>query len=166
MYLGTRSRGQAETWTSFMAALSTHRCPRREAKVVAFSLACALRRWKSLFFLFFYFFLFRAAPAAHESSWARGSNWSYTWKPTPEPQQRQIWAASVTFTAAHGNSRSLTRWARPRVKPASSWILAGFLTHWATAGTPRKGLFDGKDFLLREKLSFADKMCQPEERSK
>lgn len=30
----------------------------------------------------------------------------------------------------------------------------------------QKGFLDGKDFLLREKLPFAGKMCQPEEMSK
>ena len=35
-----------------------------------------------------------------------------------------------------GNTRSLTYWARPEIKPASSWILVRFLTHWATTGTP------------------------------
>ena len=30
----------------------------------------------------------------------------------------------------------LTYWAKPGIKPTSSWILVGFLTHWATRGTP------------------------------
>lgn len=30
----------------------------------------------------------------------------------------------------------------------------------------RKGFLDGKDFLLREQLPFADKVCQPEEMRK
>lgn len=35
------------------------------------------------------------------------------------------------------------------------------------AGTPgrHKGSLDGKDFVLREKLPFADKVCQPEKMS-
>ena len=36
---------------------------------------------------------------------------------------------SSTYTTAHGNSRSLTHWARPRIKPTSSWIRVGVLTH-------------------------------------
>ena len=36
----------------------------------------------------------------------------------------RIWAASVTYAAAHGNARSLTHWTRPEIGPASSWILA------------------------------------------
>ena len=35
----------------------------------------------------------------------------------------------------HSNARSLTYWVGPGIKPASSWILAGFLTRWATVGT-------------------------------
>ena len=54
----------------------------------------------------------------------------------PEPQQRGIQAASATYTTAHGNARSLVRWAKPAIEPASSWMLVGFITHWATVGTP------------------------------
>ena len=39
------------------------------------------------------------------------------------PQQHQIQASSATYTAAWGNARSLTHWARPGIKPA--WRL-----HW------------------------------------
>ena len=48
--------------------------------------------------------------------------------PTPQPQQRRIWAASVTYTMAHGNTGSLTHWARPGVEPTSLWILVRFVT--------------------------------------
>ena len=50
-------------------------------------------------------------------------------------QQHGIWAVSVTFTIAH-NIRSLTYWPKPEIKPASSWILVWFLTHWGMVGTP------------------------------
>ena len=30
----------------------------------------------------------------------------------------------------------LTYWVRPGIEPASSWILVGFITHWATTETP------------------------------
>ena len=40
------------------------------------------------------------------------------------------------LTTAHSNARSLTHGARPGINPASSWILVGFVTHWATTGTP------------------------------
>ena len=45
-----------------------------------------------------------------------------------QPQQHEIWAMSVTYTTAHSNARSLTHWVRPGIEPASSWILAGFIT--------------------------------------
>ena len=55
-----------------------------------------------------------------------GSNWSY--QPTPEPPQCQIQAASVTYTTADGNTESLTHWVRPRIEPATSWFLVGFVS--------------------------------------
>ena len=45
-------------------------------------------------------------------------------------------ASSPSYTTAHGKARSLTHFARPGVKPTSSWIIVGFITHWATTGTP------------------------------
>ena len=57
-------------------------------------------------------------------------------QPTPKPQQWQIQATSATFTTAHGNAGSLTRWGRPGIEPASSCFLVGFVNHWATKGTP------------------------------
>ena len=50
-------------------------------------------------------------------------------------KQCQIQAASANCTTAHGNTRSSTHWARPRIEPMSSWILVGFVNHW-TAGFP------------------------------
>ena len=47
-----------------------------------------------------------------------------------------IWASSVTYTTAHGNTRSLTHWERPGIKPRSSWILVRFVNPWAMEGTP------------------------------
>ena len=52
------------------------------------------------------------------------------------PQQQWIWAVSSTYTTAHGNARFLTHWLRPGIEPASSWILARFVNHWATMGPP------------------------------
>ena len=43
---------------------------------------------------------------------------------------------SVTYTAAHGNAGSLTHWARPRMEPATSWFLVGFVNHCAMTGAP------------------------------
>ena len=60
---------------------------------------------------------------------------------TPQPQQCEIWAVSAPYTTAHGNAGSLTHWARPGIKPVSSWVLVGFVTCWATTGTPRDFIF-------------------------
>ena len=54
-----------------------------------------------------------------------------------QPQQRQIWATSATYTAVNGNARSLTHRVKPGIKPASSWILVWFINHWAMTGTPK-----------------------------
>ena len=48
--------------------------------------------------------------------------------PMPQSEQYRIWAASATYTTAHGNTGALTHWARPGMEPASSWILFRFVT--------------------------------------
>ena len=55
---------------------------------------------------------------------------------TPQAQQCRIRAESVTYTTAHGNAGSLTHWESPRIEPASLWIPAKFINHWAMTGTP------------------------------
>ena len=44
-----------------------------------------------------------------------------------QPQQRQIQAASATYTTSHGNAGFLIHWARPKIEPASSCILVRFV---------------------------------------
>ena len=46
----------------------------------------------------------------------------------PQPQQWGIQAMSVTYTTAHSNAGFLPHWVRPGIKPASSWILVGFVS--------------------------------------
>ena len=53
----------------------------------------------------------------------------------------RIQATSETYTTGHGNARSLIQWPRPGIKLSSSWILVGFLTHWAIMGTPLRDFF-------------------------
>ena len=83
----------------------------------------------------FFFFLFRAAPMAYGSSQARDLI-------EAEPgglEKHRIWAMSATYTMTHGNSRSLTHWVRPGIKPMSSWTLLGFITTepwWELHQTP------------------------------
>ena len=66
-------------------------------------------------------FFLRAALAAYGSPQSRGGiNWNCSCRPTPQPQQRWIRAASANYPTAHGNARSLTHRARPGIKPESS----------------------------------------------
>ena len=55
----------------------------------------------------FYVSFFRAIPAAYGSS-RLGVELELQGPATPQPQQCIICAASVTYTTAHGNARSLT----------------------------------------------------------
>ena len=79
------------------------------------------------FFLSFLFF-FRAAPMAYGSPQVKSQNQDCICQPTPQSQQCRIQAASATYTIAHRNTGSLTHWARPGIKPLSSWIEVGFVT--------------------------------------
>ena len=61
-----------------------------------------------------------------------------------KPHQRWIQATSSTYTAAHSNARSLTHWARPGIKPLSSWIIVRFIS-----AEPRRELRKELVFLLK-----------------
>ena len=52
----------------------------------------------------------------------------------------QIRVAASSLCRSHSKAGSLNR-ARPGMDPTSLWILAEFLTHWATMGTPPSSLF-------------------------
>ena len=56
------------------------------------------------------------------------SNQSCSPWPTPEPQQRQMWATPATYTTAHSNAGSLAHWARPGIEPHPHGSLLGSLT--------------------------------------
>ena len=62
---------------------------------------------------------FTAALVAYGSSgaggWIEGATAAYM-----TPQQYQIQATSATYATAYSNAGSLTHWARPGIKPASS----------------------------------------------
>ena len=55
----------------------------------------------------------------------------------PQPQQCWVQTASLTYTTAQGNARSLTYQARPGIEPASSWILVRFINHRAMTELPK-----------------------------
>ena len=79
----------------------------------------------------FLYWLFRATPMAYGGSQPKSWISAVNCRPTPQPQLRQIWASSVTYTTGHGNARSLTHWSRPGIEPTSSWVLVRFFNHWA-----------------------------------
>ena len=84
----------------------------------------------TLKFVFFFFLVFsRAAPTAYGGSQAGGLIGAAATGLTPQPQQRRIRAASVTYTTAHGNTGYLTHRASPGIEPKTSWFLVGFINH-------------------------------------
>ena len=92
----------------------------------------------NLLFSIYFIFNFLSFYGCTHSIWRfpdQGSNQSWSHQPMPEPQQCGLWATSVTHTTADGNAGSLTLWARPGIKPASSWILVRFVNLWAMMGT-------------------------------
>ena len=80
----------------------------------------------SFVFLSFFHFFFFCFLGLHVEVPRLGSNWSYSCWPMPQPQQCRIQAISENYTTAHGSAGFLTHWARPGIKPATSWILVGF----------------------------------------
>ena len=58
-------------------------------------------------------------------------------------------AKSVTYTTA--NAGCFTHWAGPGIEPTSSWIVVGFLTHWAIRGTPYSFQFVFCEMLCKNK---------------
>ena len=79
------------------------------------------------FFSFFLVFFFLGLHLWHMKVPRLGSNQSYSCQCTP--QLHRIWAAPMTYITAHSNTRSLTHWVRPGIKPATSWLLVGLLHH-------------------------------------
>ena len=64
-----------------------------------------------------------------------------------KPEKLGIQAASATYTTAHGNAGSLTHWARPGIKPTSSWMLVRFVSAELWQELP-KSLFGFSLFLF------------------
>ena len=92
-----------------------------------------IRVWNSFNILeyyiqFFFFFFFLGLSVQHMEVPRLGWNQSCSCQPTPQPQERRIWAVSATCATAHGNAISLTHWVRPRIEPTSSWILVRLIT--------------------------------------
>ena len=83
---------------------------------------------KVIFFFFFFFFAFQGHTRSIWKFPDQGSNPSYSCWPTPQPQQCVIQAKFATYNTAPRNAGSLTHRERPGIKPASSWILARFVS--------------------------------------
>ena len=76
----------------------------------------------------------------------------------PQPQKWGIWAmlgsvgsaGSATYITVHSNTRSLTHWAKPGIKSASSWILVGFAT-----AEPQRELHKTLNLITSVKIPFS-----------
>ena len=97
--------------------------------------------------LFFggFFLLFRAAPEAYGGSQARGLIGATAAGLHHSHSKCRI-RAMYAYTAAHGNTGFLTHWAKPGIKPATSWFLVGFVS-----ASPLRELL--VQFSQRKKLS-------------
>jgi len=91
---------------------------------------------------FFSLFLQPATPAAYMEFPRLRVKSELQLRPMPQPQQHQIQAASVNYTTACSNTRSLTHWARRAgIEPKSSrgdcvrsltcWAAVGMLVPWS-----------------------------------
>ena len=73
-----------------------------------------------------YIFFFRATPMAYGSS--QGSNWNCICPSTPYHSNTGSKSHLRPTPQLTATPDSLTHWARPGVKPTSSWIPAGFVS--------------------------------------
>ena len=91
----------------------------------------------------FIYCLFRATLVAHGGSQARGLIGEIAvglcHSHSNARSEPHLWPTHH----GSGQPRSLTHWARPGIKSATSWILVRFLNHWATKGLLRKNLISG-----------------------
>ena len=106
------------------------------------------------FFFFFFFFVFRAVPAAYGSSTERGQI-----RAVAASLHHSHSNARSTHMTAHGNAGSLTQWARPGIRPASSWILVEFVNRSSTKGTPVRCAVWGVLSLIRSHLLIFAFIC-------
>ena len=90
------------------------------------------------YFVLFCFSFFRAIPEAYGGSQARGSDRSCSCQPTPEPQQRQIWAASATHLQ---QCQSLNPLSEARDWTGNPVVPSQICFHPAITGTPQGRLF-------------------------
>ena len=86
-------------------------------------------------YLFFFSCLFRAAPQ-HMEIPRLGAELELRLPAYATATATLHPSCVCDLTIPHGNTGSLTHWARPGIELAYSWILVRFVNHWATMGTP------------------------------
>ena len=90
--------------------------------------AAIARGFNALLWLsFIYLFCLFRATLWHMEVPRLGSNQSCSWHPMPQSQQRGIHVCNLHQSS--WQHRILKHWARPRIEPASSWMLVGFVNH-------------------------------------
>ena len=94
------------------------------------------------FFLFFFFSFFKGHTLGIWRFSGQGLNWSYSYWPTLQPQERQIRALSATYTTVHSHAGSLTHCRRPGIDPATSWFPVRFIST-----EPQRELLKRHDFI-------------------
>ena len=99
-----------------------------------------------LFCFFRLFAFYRADPVAHGGSQSGGL----------------IVAVAASLHQSHSNAGSSAHWARPGIKPATSWFLVGFVNHCATTGTPEILIVrkNGKIWLTRFKMPIKEYLSE------
>ena len=102
------------------------------------SMPLYLLNWEGLFFCLFACFL-RLHQQHMEVPRLGVKSESCSCWPMLQPQSHQGRIQAIPMQDpyhSHANTRSLTHWARPGIKPQSPWIPVRFSMHWATTGTP------------------------------
>ena len=80
-----------------------------------------------IYFIYFILF-FRATPTAYGGSLARSRIGAIATGLCYSRSNSGFEPCLVTYTTAQGNAGYLTHWARPGIKPTTSWILVGFVS--------------------------------------
>ena len=85
---------------------------------------------------FLFLLIFWVSPAACGISQARGSKWSCSCSPIPQPQKYGIPATSATYTIAHGNAESFNSLSEARDQALVFMDTSWALYRSAIIGTP------------------------------
>ena len=89
-----------------------------------------------------------------------GSNWSCSCWPTPQPQQRGIWAAPATYSTAHSNTGSFNPLSEARDQTCvlcgdpihhCHWMLVKFISDKPRRELPSSSILDWNPFHLTQR---------------